>query len=248
MKSTHFIFDSLIIQVTRKAIKHMYVRIKAPDGQVSISIPKRAKLDVIRQQLELKKEWIHSQRARLAALPNPASLNFKPDECVSFLGKNHALVIHPQNRRNPITFNGDVFYFAVGDEASLSDKLRLLNIWYRQQFQALLPPLIKKWETVIPVRVTTFTIRAMKTRWGSCNTRTGRICLNLNLMKQPLSCLEYVLVHEMVHLLEASHNKRFYRLMTEFMPDWHAYHHHLNPNSRKRHNGELVNTMERGIP
>jgi predicted metal-dependent hydrolase len=234
MKTNQFIFDDLIIEVIRKPIKHMYLRIKPPDGQICISIPLRANLSLIRQQLEIKREWIHAQRARLKVPLNPAGIVSESNEFMSFLGKNYTPIINPANRRKPIALEDGVFYFAIGENASRSDIVRLINRWYHHQFQILLPPLITKWESIIPVRTATFTIRAMKTRWGSCNTRTGRICLNLNLMKHPIQCLEYVLVHEMVHLLEASHNKRFYALMTKFMPDWQTHHRHLNPNARMR--------------
>lgn len=94
---------------------------------------------------------------------------------------------------------------------------------HREQMKALLPPLFEKWEAIIGVKANEWGIKAMKTRWGSCNTVKKRIWLNLHLMHKPQICLEYVLVHELVHLLEPSHNKRFYALMTEFMPEWKAH-------------------------
>ena len=98
-----------------------------------------------------------------------------------------------------------------------------LNAWYKQQMQALIPDLIKKWEPIIGVSVHAWGVKSMKTRWGSCNVDAHRIWLNLNLIKKPLVCLEYVLVHEMVHLLEANHSPRFYALMTRFFPEWKGF-------------------------
>lgn len=107
---------------------------------------------------------------------------------------------------------------------------RRLQSWHRAEMKALLPQLISKWEPIIGVRVNEWGIKIMKTRWGSCNTRKKRIWLNLILMQKPLICLEYVLVHEMVHLLEASHNQRFYALMSQFMPDWKQHKDTLTQN------------------
>lgn len=94
---------------------------------------------------------------------------------------------------------------------------------HREQMRSLLPELIQKWETIIGVQINAWRIRIMKSRWGSCNPTQGRICLNLHLINYPLICLEYVIVHELVHILEPSHNKRFYALMTQFMPEWKQY-------------------------
>ena len=98
----------------------------------------------------------------------------------------------------------------------------------RQQMKALLPPLFEKWEAIIGVKASEWGVKAMKTRWGSCNTVKKRIWMNIHLMHKPRICLEYVLVHELVHLLEPSHNQRFYALMTEFMPEWKAHQQLLN--------------------
>ena len=105
-------------------------------------------------------------------------------------------------------------------EYTSQQKTHVLTSEHREQMRALLPPLFEKWEAIIGVKASEWGIKAMKTRWGSCNTVKKRIWLNLHLIHKPLICLEYVLVHELVHLLEASHNKRFYALMTEFMPAW----------------------------
>jgi hypothetical protein len=94
---------------------------------------------------------------------------------------------------------------------------------HREQMKAILPPLFEKWEAIIGVQASAWGVKVMKTRWGSCNTLKKRIWINLHLIHKPRICLEYVLVHELVHLLEASHNQRFYALMTEFMPDWKAH-------------------------
>ena len=232
MKVYQLKFDDLVIQVTRKAIKHMYVRIKSPDGQVCVSIPQRANLAYIQQQLEVKMDWIRARRMLQILKAKQMAPSLESGEIISFLGRNHTLTIQPGNQFNPVRIEDDIMHVSVPEQATENDKLRLINRWYRQQFQDILPALIAKWEPVVGVQASAFTVRIMKTRWGSCNTRTSRICLNLNLIKKPLVCLEYVLVHELVHLHEARHNRRFYNLMNQFMPDWQIHHSILEPGSR----------------
>jgi predicted metal-dependent hydrolase len=236
MKNTTLQLGSLLIQIIRKPIKNMYLRIKPPDGQVIMSVPLRTNLDIIRHQLEIKKDWIHSQRARFLLPPQLPSLSHESGDSIPFLGKNLTLVIDSANTRPLLVMQGDELHCLLPADTLASEKLHLINTWYRRQLLALLPELIAKWELVIGVKVASFGVRAMKTRWGSCNTRAKRIWLSLNLIKKPLVCIEYVVVHELVHLLEASHNARFYGLMTKFMPDWQAHQNLLEPRSKRKYN------------
>ncbi|MFZ4462149.1 MAG: M48 family metallopeptidase [Patescibacteria group bacterium] len=112
--------------------------------------------------------------------------------------------------------------------ATKSYRQKLLSLWYKQELEKRIALLVHQWESVLAVRVSSYATRQMKTRWGTCNTRSKKILLNLELMKKSPDCLEYVVVHEMVHLLEASHNARFHALMTKYLPDWKATKHKLN--------------------
>ena len=168
--------DGLLVEVIRKPIKNMYIRIRAPLGKVNVTAPLQLPVDVIRNHLTSKQQWIHTARLRVIARVIAPVVPMEPHE-----------------------------------------KRRL-----KQEMQMVLPDLIKHWELIIGVRVSSWGIRAMKTRWGSCNVITRHICINLHLMHKPRACLEYVVVHELVHLLEANHSKRFYALMTRFLPAWKA--------------------------
>ncbi|MDP1603712.1 MAG: SprT family zinc-dependent metalloprotease [Legionella sp.] len=240
MKNTELKIGFLIIQIIRKPIKNMYVRIKPPDAQVIVSVPLRANLDIIKHQLDAKKEWIFAQRARFLLQPQlPASL--ESGDSIPFLGRTLTLNLHAGHKRSRIIMEGEELHCLLPADTSANTKFLLINTWYRRQFIALLPELIAKWEPVIGVKVANFGVKLMKTRWGSCNTRARRIWLSLNLIKKPLVCIEYVLVHELVHLLEASHNARFYALMTKFMPDWQVRQNLLEPRSKRKYNrGELI--------
>ena len=214
--------DGLTIELSRKRVKNLNLRINAR-GEVKVSAPLRFPVDVIHRYLQDKREWIEAQRARMQAQSLRPTLQFETGERHLYLGKEYELQVYGDAKQHRITLEGDNLHCFVMDEASILRKQALLQTWYRKQMKDLLPDIVKKWEAHIKVQVNACGIRAMRTRWGSCNPTKKRIWLNLSLIQKPLICLEYVLVHEMVHLLEASHNHRFYALMTEFMPDWPSY-------------------------
>ncbi|WED42533.1 M48 family metallopeptidase [Legionella cardiaca] len=208
--------DGILVEILRKPIKNMHLRVYPPDGQVKVSAPIRFRLETIRQQLETKLDWIHAQRKRLKTQP----LLLKTGEICHFLGNAYTLLVVEGTSRASVSIEKHVIRCHIKENSTFEERNQLLQAWYRQEMKKLLPPLISKWEPIINVRVYAWGIKTMKTRWGSCNIRAHRIWLNLRLMKKPLSCLEYVLVHEMIHLLEANHNKQFYSLMDKFLPDW----------------------------
>jgi predicted metal-dependent hydrolase len=235
MNATLFHLDDLIIHIFRKPIKHMYIRIKPPQGEIQVSIPLKASLKILQQQLELKKNWIHAQRARVLLKPLSLSPILENGAKVFFLGEALTMVIHRNSHA--------AYKFKVQDTSLLcflpitanSDTLPpLLNNWYREQLHLLVPALIYKWERIIGVSGVSYSIRLMKSRWGSCHPSKKHIVLNLNLAKKSMHCIEYVLVHEFVHLLEASHNKRFYQLMFQYMPDWQTHQTTLEPEAKRK--------------
>lgn len=220
MADCHIEVDGISIEILRKPIKNLHLRIYPPDGLVRVSAPLRLSLKHIYQQIEAKREWIHKQRARLQALPAHIEPTMQTGETHYFLGQAYRLCCEETAHTSQITLNDNLLLLTTKPHTSCTEKQVRLKLWYKTQMESLLPHLIKKWQPIIGVTVADWGVKMMKTRWGSCNTRMKRIWLNLVLIKKPMICLEYVLVHEMVHLLEASHNTRFYQLMDEFMPDW----------------------------
>lgn len=205
----------------------MHLRIYPPDGLVKVSAPLRFSEQLIRQSLESKSAWIHQQRERIRNRSVEEDCTFKMGSTVAFLGKKYLLIIEEHHGPTQIKLNNELIYCYTQPNSSPTQIQTILERWYKQQMQILLPDLIQHWEAVIGVKVAQWGIRKMKTRWGSCNTKAARIWLNLNLIKKKSICLEYVLVHELVHLLEPSHNKRFYGLMSKFMPQWREYEYQL---------------------
>jgi len=215
--------DNITIHVLRKPIKHMHVRIYPPDGTVRVSAPMRLSLRYIRQQLETKREWIHAQREKILQRPISLTPTLQEGETVFFLGEPYAIQVIETTSAPQVLCHEKTLQLHIKPGTSPLEKHRLLNTWSLKHMQSLVPPLIQKWEPRMGVTVTAWGAKTMKTRWGSCNTHTGRIWLNLTLMQKSKDCIEYVLVHEMVHLLEASHNARFYELMDHFLPEWRIH-------------------------
>lgn len=209
------------IYLTRKRIRNINLRIDRL-GQIKISIPLRCPLETVQQFLHTKKNWITTHQKRIQQLP-PKPLTFETGEQHIFLGQAYHLKIHESAKNNRIELEGKHLCCYLKKPVSPENTRYLLSTWQRQQLQSLLPDLSHKWQTIIGVQAKEWRIRIMKTRWGSCNTHKKRICLNLHLIQYPLICLEYVIVHELVHLLEASHNQRFYAWMDQFMPEWRKY-------------------------
>ena len=223
MANNHIEIDGIPIEILRKPIKNMHLRIYPPDGRVRVSAPLRLSLQHIRNQLEAKREWLHTQRARVQALPVISAPTMQAGENHYYLGQSYTLSLLENTSRTKVILKDNLLLLSAKPNSTTVEKQTSLNKWYLTQMQSLVPDLIAKWQPIIEVSVAAWGIKTMKTRWGSCNTRARRIWLNLVLIKKPIICLEYVLVHEMVHLLEASHNARFYQLMDKFMPEWRTH-------------------------
>jgi hypothetical protein len=223
--------DGIPIEISKKRIKNMHLRIYPPDGLVKVSAPLKFSDKLIRETLEAKKAWIHKQRERMRNIPIIEAPLLETGAALTYQGKNYLLVIQEHNGPTQIRINDELIYCYIYPNSSQIQRQTLLDNWYKQQMCSLLPVLILHWENTVGVKVAEWGIKKMKTRWGSCNTKAARIWLNLNLIKKPQICLEYVLVHELVHLLEPSHNQRFYGLMSEFMPQWREYQYMLEGRS-----------------
>ena len=226
--------DGISIEILRKPIKNMNLRIYPPNGLVKVSAPMSFSEQFIRQYLQEKSDWIHNQRNRIRERSSHEEEAFQTGTTIPFKGTNYLLIIEEHHGPSHIKIKDELIYCYTQQNASQMQIKMLIERWYRREMESLIPELMMHWEMVIGVKVAQWGIKKMKTRWGSCNTRARRIWLNLSLIKKPGLCLEYVLVHELVHLLEASHNQRFYTLMTQFMPQWREYQYLLEgKHSRK---------------
>ncbi len=222
--------DGVSVMLLRKKVKNFNLRIHQ-SGEVQISAPMRTSLDLVYRFLYDKRAWIHGHRSRLQSQPQAVSQTLQTGDTLLFLGQPYEVWVQTIVKKNHLIFENKRFHFYIKTETTLKQKQALLTTWYHEQMRQRLPGLFEKWETVIGTHAKRYRIRTMKTRWGSCHPIKKDICLNLRLMQKPAICLEYVIVHELVHLLEASHNQRFHALMTQFMPDWKEIKKLLNRNT-----------------
>jgi len=223
MTKTLIYLDEIAIEVTKKPIKNINLRINAPEGTISVSSPFHVEESQLLQFLNQKKDWIKSKRYQLQRNPTPTFPELYSGKNIYFLGNKYTLSLSPTKEKSKIQIKGKHIFIYHSAKATVQNNHFLLLNWYKEQMAALIPKLIDKWIKIIPVPQPQWKIKQMRTRWGSCNVKTIRINLNLNLIYYPLPCLEYVLVHELIHLMEASHNARFYRLMDTYMKNWRTY-------------------------
>ncbi|NOX10113.1 MAG: M48 family metallopeptidase [Gammaproteobacteria bacterium] len=216
-------FDDIDIEVTRKNIKNLYLRVSSPDGLVRISAPRRMRLDNIHRFVASRRDWIKKQQDKVRLQARETTRAYVNDEIHYFSGQPYSLKLIEHRARPRVEVSEQTLSLYIRPDTATEKRCAILDAWYRQYLTKIISVIISRYESDMGVKVSVFGVRKMKTRWGSCNTRVRRIWLNLELAKRSAQCLEYVVVHEMVHLLEPSHNKRFYALMDRFMPDWKVY-------------------------
>ena len=216
------------IEVTKKKIKNVHLSVNPPDANVRISAPQRMKLDTIRVFAISKLSWIKKQQKKLRAQERQKPLQYIERESHYLWGKRYLLGVSTDARPQRVVHDGHQMTIHVRKGAPLETRRAVMNAWYRDQMRNEMPQLLKKWEAIIGVHTSRFFVRRMKTRWGTCNIRARSIRLNTDLAKKPKECLEYIVVHELVHLLERRHNQRFHALMDQFMPQWKSCRDVLN--------------------
>lgn len=218
----------LIIDVEQKDIKNIHLSVYPPVGKVRISAPLRMDLDTIRVFTLSKLSWIRKQQAKIRGQEREAPREFLNRESHYFRGKRYLLQVIEYEAPPRIEQKHSKLILYVRPGTPLEKRQIVIEEWYRSQLKLILPELIEKWEKKLNVKVNEFGIKKMKTKWGTCNREAKRIWVNLELAKKPTECLEYIVVHEMVHFLERNHNDRFIAYMNQFLPKWQFYKDELN--------------------
>lgn len=212
--------NGLTITFERKRIKNVNLVIYPPDGRVRVSAPRHCSEEAIRAVLCARWPWILAKRAALQSRPAVSPVMLVNGHQIPLFGVDCLLEVVEDEGRPSLHLSGQRLLMQVPPGTTEARKRMLLDAWYRQQLGEAVPQTLETWQKEIGVEAMAWRIRLMKTRWGTCNTRERRICLNLELAKLPRECLEYVVVHELVHLLEPAHSRRFWELVTRFYPDW----------------------------
>lgn len=226
--ATRIDLGDIAIAITKKDIKNIHLSVHPPSGLVRISAPLRMNLDTIRVFAIAKLGWVRQQQKRLRAQERETPRDYIDRESHYLWGKRYLLNVTEKDAMPNVEVKHSRIALQVRPGASEQSRAATLDDWYRRQLKAAVPKLIAKWEPYLGVHVSRFYVQRMKTRWGSCNTQAGSIRLNPELATKPKECLEYIVVHEMVHLLEPTHNGRFVDLMNRFMPKSQYYRDVLN--------------------
>ena len=212
------------VEVVRKQIKNLHLGVYPPAGRVRVAVPLWIDDDAVRLAVVGKLGWIRRKQQAFAEQPRQSPREMVSGESHYFLGRRYRLRVIEQAAPPQVRVQGHTtLELSVRPGTDTAKREEILRHWYRQELKRLLPDLIAKWEPIIGVQVAEWGIKRMKTRWGTCNIAARRIWLNLELVKKPPQCLEYVVVHEMVHLLERYHNDRFQAFMDSFLPQWRLH-------------------------
>jgi predicted metal-dependent hydrolase len=224
----HISLGEFDADVILKDIKNVHLSVHPPEGRVRVSAPERMDLDTIRVFAISRLSWIKKQREKLQKQQRETPREYVDRESHYVWGSRYLLtceeVVGPSRvelAANRLT----LFVHPGSDEAA---KRKVLASWYREQVRLSAAPLIEKYETALGVSLQQLYVRQMKTRWGSCNHERRTIRLNTELAKKPVECLEYIVLHELVHLIEPTHNARFKALVQQYMPNWELRRQALN--------------------
>lgn len=218
----------IAVDVVRKDIKNVHLSVYPPAGKVRIAAPERMSLETIRVFAISKLAWIRQQQRKLQEQERETLREYLDRESHYVWGKRYLLKIVEANAAPAIDLTHSRLISRVRPGTGELKKRATVEDWYREQLKRAVPPLIAKWEPRLGMKVARVFVQRMKTKWGSCNARRKSIRLNSDLAKKPRECLEYIVVHEMIHLLERQHNDNFFALMNEYLPQWRSRRSELN--------------------
>jgi len=218
----------LEISVTPKDIKHVHLSVHPPDGRVTLVAPRNTRLEVARAYAISKLGWIREQQSRLRAQARETPRAFVERESHYLWGRRHLLAVRHAEAKPVVKLDHKRITLTVRPGSPKTKRERVIHEWHKSLLHGVIPGLIKKWEPRLGVKVTGYFLQRMKTKWGGCNHRAGHIRLNTELVKKPKDLLEYVIVHEMAHLLAPNHGDRFVAILDEHYPTWRDARAELN--------------------
>ena len=225
---SQFKLGDIVVDVALKNIKNVHLSVYPPTGGVRVSAPVRMSIDTIRVFAVSKLDWIKQQQKKLREQERESPREYLDRESHYVWGKRYLLKIRESDGPSSLELEHGRIVLRLPSGGVKGKKETLLEAWYRDQIKVAVPPLLARWQPLIGVKVQRIFVQRMKTKWGSCNQKACTIRLNTELAKKPPECLEYIVLHEVMHLLEPTHNERFGALMDQFMPMWQFARHRLN--------------------
>ncbi len=216
------------ISVTRKDIKNVHLSVHPPMGRVTLVAPTNTRLEVARAYAITRLGWIRQQRDKLKNQARETPRRYITRESHSIWGRRHLLAVAYKDAKPSVSLDHLRISLSVRPGTDPAKRAAIMHAWHKSLLHVMVPSLIEKWEAKLKVQVTGYFLQRMKTKWGSCNHRAGNIRLNTELVKKPKDLLEYVIVHEMAHLLEPSHSQRFVAILDAHYPTWREARAELN--------------------
>ena len=217
------------VAIHRKRMKNIYIHVSREDGSVSISVPMHMSKGQIEAFAQSREDWIVSKSREAKERAEKTAISFVTGDKILLWGEEYPLEVEKTLvKTERMCLRGDRIHMIVHADADMEHKQKLLEQFYRKQMKKVLPEVIAFGEQVVGKSAREYRIKKMKTRWGTCNVTEQRVWLNLNLVRKPRECLDYVMVHELTHLWEANHGVRFKALMSKFYPQWQEVKHCLN--------------------
>ena len=216
----YMVLNGIEVSVKRKAIKNMHLYVKPPDGHVEVSAPTQLSDESIELFIRTRIGWIRRQQEKFDKQPRQTAREYVSGEALYVWGRQYYLLVNHSSKGNSLVLDGDKAILTVRVDSTVEQREKFVNEWYRQILKAEIERRLPKWEQITGLHPAGWQTKNMTTRWGTCNTNTRKIWLNLQLAKKPLECLEYVILHELAHLKVRNHSKDFVAIMDQYMPYW----------------------------
>lgn len=228
MRSDEIVLGALRISLVRKRVKNVHLTVHPPEGRVTLVAPANTRAEVARAYAISKLVWIRQQQTALNAQARETPRQFRERESHELWGRRHLMTVREADVKPFVKHDHKRITLTVRPGHDVAKRAEVMHDWHKALLHDLLPKLIAKWEPKLGVRVSGYFLQRMKTKWGSCNHRAGHIRLNTELVKKPKDLVEYVVVHEMLHLLEPTHSERFVALLDRHWPQWREARAELN--------------------
>ena len=228
MQNEEIVLGALRINLVRKSVKNVHLTVHPPQGRVTLVAPANTRAEVARAYAISKLAWIRQQQTALRVQAREAPRQFRERESHELWGRRHLMTVRKADVKPFVKHDHKRITLTVRPGHDLAKRAEVMHDWHKALLHALLPKLIAKWEPKLGVRVSGYFLQRMKTKWGSCNHHAGHIRINTELVKKPKDLVEYVVVHEMLHLLEPTHSERFVALLNRHWPQWREARAELN--------------------
>ena len=223
------IINDLEIEIIRKKIKNIHLSIHPPEGRIRVAVPEKIEDEAVRLFVISKLSWIKNQRAKFDLQVRHSPREYVSGESHYYLGTRYLLNVIESNGKQRVEIrNKKVLDLYVRPNSTSYKRSKVMEVWYRERLKEIIPKYIEKWESILGVSVSDWGVKIMKTKWGTCNFQSRRIWINIELAKKNPRCIEYIVVHELVHFLERSHNEKFTNYMDNYIPNWRSIRDELN--------------------